>query len=495
MIAPGGEVLLPDCLDVAARTWRDRLALTWNDQRWTFGELAGSVAGAAARLAPLTGGGYRLGLLAANRPGFVFATHAARVLGVPFVPLNWRQTAEEIAWQLAAAEIGVLLVDESRWEVAQGAARDLPLTIVPMAELERAAPSLPFAAPAIPAARELAVLFTSGTTNRPKGVRLSYGNVWFSAVASALHLGHHRDDAWLAMLPMFHVGGLSILFRSALGGVPVYLHEQFDPERALAAIDGGATLVSAVPTVLTRLIETRGDTPWPPSLRCVLLGGAAAPAGLVTESLRRGIPVAPTYGLTETASQATTLLPDEVPSRPGSSGLPLPMTRLRVTTPDGLAAPDEPGAIEVSGPTLFLGYLGEEARGDEWFATGDIGVLDGDGYITVLDRRDDLIVSGGENISPAEIERVLLGHPNVRDAGVIAALDDLWGARPAAAVVWAGEPAAAAATLTAFCRERLAGFKIPVRIDVVDALPRTASGKLLRRELRRQFECRDTECE
>ena len=538
--------VLPDCLDVAARNWPNRRALTFGDETWTLRELAQSVAGAAARLrgwlvrceaqwldaagdasvaptgsvvgatqaspAPKTPAPYshthvahhessaiaplpgRIGILAANRPGFVFATHAARHLSGSIVPLNWRQTASEIAWQLEHAAVSVLLVDDERWETATTAAANLPVTIVPIAEIERAAPAVALSRQPrmVPTDQELAVLFTSGTTGRPKGVRLTYGNVWSSAVASTLHLGHHRDDVWLAVLPLFHIGGLSILFRGALTGTPAHLHERFDPDRALAAIDRGATLVSLVPTMLARLLDARGAEEWPRTLRCVLLGGSATPPAVVETCLERNIPVSPTYGLTEASSQVTTLLPSDAAAKAGSSGQPLPLTRLRVMPESGVERTGEPGQIEISGPTVFAGYLGDtdpacHLTPDGWFPTGDIGYLDEESFLTVLDRRDDLIVSGGENISPAEIERVLLDHPQVHDAGVFGENDERWGARPVAAVVWSGAPESATDALADHCRRRLASYKVPDRFVLLAELPRSSSGKLLRRELRERF--------
>ena len=483
---------IPDWLDVAARSHPDKRALSFAGQRWTSVELRRSVAAAAAVLAGTRAeGAGRIGILAANRPGVVFAMHAATRLSVPFVPLNWRQTPAEVAWQLRDAGITVLIIDEERAAAADTACAGLPVTTVPIETLERLPPSSgsPSQAPRIDLEREAAVIYTSGTSGRPKGARITCGNLWFSAIASALRLGHDPQDVWLAAMPLFHVGGLAILFRSIIGATPMVLHERFEPNNALAAIDDGATLVSVVPAMLQRMVEARGDTPWPPSLRRVLLGGSAAPPRLIEECVRRRIPVAPTYGLTETTSQVATLLPDQTAQRRSSSGLPLPLTEVRVITKNGVALPEEVGEIEVRGPTVFAGYIsadavagGELAEG--WFRTGDAGFLDRDGYLYVVDRRDDLIISGGENIYPAEIERVLREHPSVIDAGVIGVADDSWGSRPVAAVVWRGDPERARLDLLQHCRQHLPTYKIPDRFLVLSTLPRSPSGKLLRRALR-----------
>jgi O-succinylbenzoic acid--CoA ligase len=483
---------IPNWLDVAARSHPDGVALSFGGHHWTFAELRRSVSAAAALLtgARAESAG-RFGILSFNRPGVVFAVHAATRMSMPVVPLNWRQTAREIAWQLQDAGITVLAVDDERAAAARVACAALPVTIVPIAELERPPPpeSRLIEPARIALGQEATVIFTSGTSGRPKGARITNGNLWFSAIASALHLGHHPDDVWLAAMPLFHIGGLAILFRGVIGTVPVVLHERFEPEAVLAAIDDGATLLSVVPAMLQRLLNARGDVPWPPHLRCVLLGGSAAPRRLVEESVRRGIPVAPTYGLTEATSQVTTLLPDQAPRKPASSGLPLPLTELRINTPTGAGGPGEVGEIEIRGPTVFVGYLGDslsgsQARADGWFRTGDVGHLDGDGSLYVVDRRDDLIISGGENVYPAEIEQVLREHPSVLDAGVVGVADESWGSRPVAAVVWSGAPDRAHVDLLHHCQERLPGYKIPDRFLVLSELPRSPSGKLLRRALR-----------
>lgn len=490
MTAPVGAQI-PNWLDTAARSHPHKRALSFEGGDWTFADLRSSVAAAATELSDaLAKNTGRIGVLSATRPGVLFTVHAATRLSVPVVPLNWRQTAPEIAWQLRDAGITVLAVDEERAEVARAASSELPIVIVPIADLERLPPpdSSPNEPPRIDLEQEAAVIYTSGTSGRPKGARITNGNIWFSAIASALHLGHYPNDVWLAAMPFFHIGGLVILFRGVIGAVPVVLHQRFEPEAMLAAFDGGATLVSVVPAMLQRLLDSRGDAPWPPHLRCVLLGGSAAPPRLIAECVRRGIPVAPTYGLTEATSQVTTLLPNQAARKPSSSGLPLPLTELRIVTPVGIGRPGEVGEIEVRGPTVFAGYLGNgmetHIMGDGWFRTGDAGHLDRDGYLYVVDRRDDLIVSGGENVYPAEIERVLREHPSVLDAGVVGVPDESWGSRPVAAVVWSGAPDHAHLDLFHYCRLHLPKYKIPDRFVMLSELPRSPSGKLLRRALR-----------
>jgi O-succinylbenzoic acid--CoA ligase len=483
---------LPDFLDASARAFPDQEALVFAAKRWTFSGMRRGALAAGALLGPHRAelrGGARIGILSASRPGYVFAVFAAARMGVAFVPLNTRLSAPEIAWQVADADIGLLIADEAHRGPAESLANERGCALLAMEEIEAAPPWSP--ADVEPSrfdlSRDAAVLYTSGTSGRPKGARITFGNLWSSAVASSLYLGHRRDDVWLATLPLFHIGGLSMLFRGAIGATPVILHERFDPEAVNAAIDDGATLVSLVPAMLSRLIGERGERPWPGHLRCVLLGGSATPRPLLEEALRRGIPIAPTYGLTESASQATTLLPDQTSRKPGSSGLPLPVTDLRIAIDGSPVASRAIGQIELRGPTIFAGYLRQEGgatENDGWFATGDDGYLDDDGYLYVVDRRRDLIVSGGENIYPAEIERVLLEHPLVADAGVVGLPSRAWGERPVAVVAWRGDPGEAELAVIDHCSTRLGRYKVPARVIVWSSLPRSASGKLSRHRLR-----------
>ncbi len=315
------------------------------------------------------------------------------------------------------------------------------------------------------------------TTGRPKGAILTYGNHWWSAVSSALNLGLNKDDRWLACLPLFHVGGLSILFRSVIYGMTAVVHARFDPAAVNEAIDThGVAIVSVVSTMLDRVLADRGQKPFPPTLRCFLLGGGPAPLPLLERAQRAGAPVVQTYGLTETASQIVTLAPEDALRKLGSAGKPLFGSQIRI---------ELDGEIAVNGPTVSPGYLHLPPRAG-WLKTGDLGYLDDEGYLYVLDRRDDLIISGGENAYPAEVEAILLAHPAVEEAGVFGEADAEWGSHVAAAVKLHAGCTATAEELTAFCRERLASYKIPRRIEFRDALPRNAAGKLLRRELRSQ---------
>jgi O-succinylbenzoic acid--CoA ligase len=483
------DLVIPNPLDVAATASPGAIALEWDGRQWTFASLRDAAAAAAPGLRDAAHEG-RIGVLSLNRAGYAIAVQAAARLGAAVVPLNWRLSPEELRWQVHDAGISLLLADEGNEDVARTLAAELGISVCSIEAFEQTPPASPVAlAPPLSLARDAAIIYTSGTTGSPKGARITFGNLWFSAVASGLHLGHQPDDAWLATLPLFHIGGFSILYRSVIERTRVILHDRFDPEAVLNAIGNGATMISVVPQMMPRLLALPSGARRLRQARCILVGGAATPASLLARCQDLGVPIAPTYGLTESTAQLATLLPSEIHRKPGSVGRSLPLSHLRIVTPDGDAAPGEIGEITFAGPTRFAGYLGESAdstmAGDGWFSTGDLGYVDEDGYLYVVDRRDDLIVSGGENIYPAELEQMLLSHPAIRDAAVVGAPDPDWGARPVAFIVWDGpEPATEIEQQTLqFCQERLARYKLPVEIVVKGELPRSASGKLLRREL------------
>jgi O-succinylbenzoic acid--CoA ligase len=333
-----------------------------------------------------------------------------------------------------------------------------------------------------------AILFTSGTTGRPKGAQLTFGNHWHSALGSAWRIGVLPNDRWLVCLPLYHAGGLAIVWRSCIYGTAMVLEQGFSVERVQAAFESEAvSLVSLVPTQLYRLMDA--GTRWPDSLRLVLLGGAAATPELMARATEIGVPVATTYGLTETASQTATLLPEDARRKPSSVGKALTGTTIIIADEDGRPLPTGAvGEVVVRGPNVMRGYYGmPESRTlrDGALYTGDLGYLDADGDLWIVQRRSDLIVSGGENVYPAEVEAVLRQHPAVAEVCVVGVVDAEWGQRVAAAIVLKAGTSANEDDIIAFCRERLAGYKRPRSIEFVEALPQTASGKVVRPEVAR----------
>ncbi len=483
-------------LPARARATPERIALevggaslSWRDLDARARALAGQLA--ACGVAP----GDTVAALLPNGLPFVLLLHALQRIAATLLPLNARLGESELLQPLRDGRADLLVhAQDEAGARARSAAERAGVRAISQPELARLAPKPVEGGPrASPAA--LALLFTSGTSGAPKGAELPAASFAASAAAAALHQPALPGDRWLCCLPLYHVGGLSLPIRSLLQGTTCVLHERFEPERVSRELDAGRIAgVSLVATILERILELRGERPPPASLRCALLGGSGAALPLLERARACGWPIAPTYGLTEACSQVATRRLDDRDS-PLDAGLaPLAGTELQIRGEDaGVLPAGEPGEILVRGPTLMRGYRGrpEESaaalRGG-WLHTGDIGALDERGRLRVLDRRSDLILSGGENIYPAEIESVLLAHPALREAGVAGVPDARFGQRPCAFVVLRPEAealdrSALVRELGAHCRSRLAGFKQPVAYHFADALPRNASGKLLRREL------------
>jgi O-succinylbenzoic acid--CoA ligase len=317
-----------------------------------------------------------------------------------------------------------------------------------------------------PAAGEPAtILFTSGTTGAPRAARLALENHLASARAANEVLGIDARSRFVCALPLFHVGGLAIAFRCRLAGATLLLHERFDAQAVARDLCSGATHASLIAGTLARLLDACDR--FPPSVRAVLIGGGPVPAALLERARRAGLPVLQTYGLTETASMATCERPGEADG--ATAGPPMPGLDLRI----------EAGEIQVRGPQVMRGYLGAPPLAG-WLGTGDLGELDARGRLIVHARRTDLIVSGGENIYPAEVEAALLTHPAVREAAVVPAPDERWGQVGVAYVA----TSAAESELRDFLRARIAKFKVPARFVVLAELPRNATGKVDRKRLR-----------
>lgn len=430
-----------DWLDHSARTHPGTTALSDEGESLDYATLreeAGSVAAALADAG--VGIGDPVGLdLPAGVPHAV-ALHGAILAGsvVQSMPPSGREGVD--------VEPGTIFLDEAQVERARSRREAWP-------SFTRHA--------ALPLTRVL----SSGTSGAPKPVLLTAGNHLWSALGSALNLGVERDDSWLCCLPLNHVGGLTILLRSAIYGTAAVIHPGFDLDRVAAALeDGEATIVSLVPTQLVRLLDAGAAVEEP---RLLLIGGGPVSAEVLEEALGRGATVVQTYGLTEACSQVCTLGPSEAETRIGSAGRPLPGTDVRI-------ADDE---ILVRGPTVAPAALAD----DGWLHTGDLGRLDGEGYLWVEGRRDDLIVSGGENVRPHRVEAALLAHPGVAEVAVAGREDREWGQVVTAFVVAADGPGSE--ELIAHARSRLAPHEVPKTIEFVPELPRTGSGKVLRRLL------------
>ncbi len=480
---------MDDFLTLAARAHPRRAALLDGEQVIDYAQLNARVAALADRLHQAgVRRGQRVAALLTRSAAAVTLVHALARLGAVLVPLNTRLTADEMRWQVRRAACDHLVSAQKTPSLAAARPLDaLPPARNPSAWLQgqtdRQAP--------------FGIIFTSGTSGQPKGAVLTWDNLFWSAIASAFRLGALPADRWLLTLPLYHIGGLSILFRSALYGsavvLPNFPADRFDQPTLWARLHATrATLVSLVPTMLYRLLQAhpRADE-WPPSLRLILLGGAAAPAETLQAALEARLPVALTYGLSEAASQVATATPEATRRKPGTVGRPLLWTQVRIVDEDGRdLPPNARGEILVRGRTVMQGYLDAPAATRTalqagWLHTGDLGYLDAEGDLWVLQRRSDLIISGGENIYPAEIEAALRQHPAVAEACVVGLPHPEWGQQVAAAVVVRHGAQVTAEELQIFLRQRLAAYKIPRKIAFLASLPQTASGKIMRRELAR----------
>ncbi|MGG5252636.1 o-succinylbenzoate--CoA ligase [Neobacillus sp. SM06] len=486
--------VMPNFLIKRAFLTPDRTAVYFNNEELSFKELY--------ECARKTAGQFQqFGLKKADFAAVLLKNHldtvvilfALQLLGAKAVILNNRLTPAELSWQLKDSH-SAFLVLESDFEAVLN---EIPQSIKTITKEKLFA--APIAEPAIQAEIDLngvcTIMYTSGTTGNPKGVLQTYGNHWWSSIGSALNLGFMEKDCWLCTVPLFHISGYSILMRSVIYGMPIVLHERFDVNKTIEDIQAKkVTIMSVVSTMLSKIVDHLDHTSLPQHFRCMLLGGGPAPRPLLEACVGKNIPVFQSYGMTETASQIVTLSPEYSLSRLGSAGKPLFPSQLKIVLEDGREAiAGEAGEIVVKGPNVTAGYLfrpdaTKEKLKDGWLYTGDVGYVEEDGFLFVLDRRADLIISGGENIYPAEIEAALLGYEKIVDAGVIGIADEVWGQVPAAFVVTKNGCAVTAEELSQFCSERLAKYKIPKEFVFVEKLPRNAAKKLLRRKLQEDWE-------
>ncbi len=425
---------MPFWIHLAAAKHPDRIAIEGPERSLTYAELSAEAISAARALGRLgLEPGSRVALALPAGEEFVVALHGCLLSGHPAVPVDLRLSEDERAQRLAGASV---VVSE------------------PLRESSTGMPTVFGADPPV------AVMHTSGTTAAPKPVVLTHGNFLASALGSAVALGLDPAERWLCPMPLTHVGGLSIPIRSAIYATTAVLHGRFDTGDVLAELmDPGrrTTLVSLVPTMLARLLDAGLNRP--PTLRWALLGGGPIARALVQRAQLAGVPVAPSYGMTEACSQIATF------------GWPLPGVEVRTAG----------GEIVVRGPVVSAGALDE----DGWLHTGDLGRFDGRSRLEITGRKADTIVSGGENVAPAEVEAALLEHSAVADAGVFGRPDPEWGEAVVAKVVLREGGVASEADLRAHCAARLASFKVPKQVELVAGIPRGATGKLLRRELGR----------
>jgi O-succinylbenzoic acid--CoA ligase len=439
---------IDDWLAQRAQSCPERCALIADGAQVTYAELEAEASWVARRL---YAHGLRRGSTAAltmhPRREQVVLVHALMKVGAALLPLSPRLTEAERAKIVAATEPMVDLDDPGLLTQTEA---DMPM----LGEHDTD--------------DVCAYVLSSGSTGTPKPIGLTYGNFLWSAMGGAYNIGVDPADRWLCCMPLSHIAGLSIVIRSAIYGTTAVVHDGFDVERVARSLaEDGITVVSLVTTMLARLLEAGADLSGP---RAILVGGGPVPESILAEALDRGATVVQTYGLTETCSQVTTLAPEDALRKLGSAGRPLLSSHVRIRD----------GEILVQGPTVAPGRYDESG----WLHTGDLGHIDDEGFLYVSDRIDDMIVTGGENVVPSEVEEVLLDHPAVVEAAVVGREDPEWQQAVTAVVVLAPDTHVTPDELRRHCAATLAGYKVPKRVELAAALPRTPSGKLMRRALR-----------
>jgi fatty-acyl-CoA synthase len=503
---------------------RDRGLGSWPARRrrmtpahtaFVHGDITRSYAALDERTRALAGGlhdlgvgrGDRVAYLGQNDPALLETLFATTALGAVFVPLNWRLAEPELVY-IAGDCTPTVLVHAPSLAGAARAMRDAVGTAdgASLRHIVEVGPAFealaaPDGSPAPP--DELAglddpavIIYTSGTTGRPKGATLSHGNITWNSVNVLLERDLASDDVALVCAPLFHVAALNIVSLPViLKGGTIVIEDGFDPDRALDLIEQHrVTEMFGVPAMFNAIAQSpRFGAADLSSVRRLLCGGAPVPLATIRTYLDRGLAFMQGYGMTETAPGALMLGADRAVDKAGTAGVPSFFTDVRVVAPDGRdVAPGEKGEVVVAGPNIMLGYWNRpdataEVMDGEWFHSGDVAVVDEDGFVTIVDRMKDVIISGGENIYPAEVEDVLHSHPGIADCAVIGVPDERWGEVGRAVVVARPGHELDEQAVLDHLDGRLARYKRPRSVVFVDQLPRSGAGKVLKKELRAAY--------
>ncbi len=476
--------------DTAARD-ANATALVEGGEPVTYGALAEATASLAASLRERgVGAAARVALLLPNSDAFVAAYYASLRVGAVVVPLNVLLSRNEIEARLASADVKLVVTDRERAAALEGLDTTAAEVESPLASVgDSPTPELVERADDDTAV----ILYTSGTTGGPKGALLTHGGLRANAESCRQAFELTDADVLLGAAPFSHVFGMSFLMNATLlSRAKVVLIGRFEPAAALAAmVEHGVTVFGGVPTMFGALLAAAGDARALPPLRLAHAGGAPLPLETLRAFEERfRCPVLEGYGLTEISGVATTHRVGR-PQKPGSAGTPVPGTELRIVSLDGdVVASGERGEVQLRGASVISEYrIGEDVVAatddDGWLSTGDVGYVDDDGYLFLVDRKKDMIIRGGYNVYPREVEEVLYEHPGVYEAAVIGVPDETYGEEVVAVVVAQPGHECDPEDVKAFVRERVAAYKYPRHVVLVDNLPKGPSGKILKRELDR----------
>lgn len=460
-----------------AATQPNQIAIDDGNERLSFAELKKQVEVLVGKIDHLNPGS-RVGLLATNTLMSYKLALAIMCSGRTIVWLNWRLAGEELERQIKDSGLQLCLVENSLWRSGM----TNPFKSYSAFLITNADPGELI--PVFKSDWVASIMYTSGTTGKPKGVLQTFGNHFYSAVSSALNLGLSSADKWLCVAPIFHISGFSIIMRGLIYGMTVRLVEKFraeEIERILA--NETVTIMSVVPFMLKKLIQQQNktNTHYNSAFRCMLLGGGTIDRETLEICLQRSIPVVQCYGMTETCSQIVALRSVDALLKLGSVGQPLFSTQLKLS---------KDGEILLKTPALTLGYLNlpnklPSKMIDGWYRTGDIGHLDKEGYLYIDGRADEMLISGGENIFPQEVEQVYQRYPQINEVAVVGQNDSVWGQVPVAFVV--SDRRLSTTKLMNYGYEHLARYKVPQHYIFVSELPKNASGKIRRFMLREKL--------
>jgi fatty-acyl-CoA synthase len=497
----------------AARAARDphRPALTFEGHTRTYGEMQAEIDRLAADL--IAGGvqhGDRVGFLGVNQPAALLTMIAAGRIGAVYVPLNFRLAGPELEFIINDAGLHTLIVGKENTAVIDSVRDRVQVQrylATEQSEQESGSWSSfeatledpePTALPSSPHPDDLAVImYTSGTTGVPKGVMLTHANLWWNNISLMNTFDVLSDDITLTGSPLFHIAGLNVtIFTTWMRGGHLVLHRSFDAQKTLDDIEEyGVSSMFGVPAMYNAIAQLpRFADADLTTLRVAICGGAPVPEALLQTYADRGVGMLQGYGLTETCPAAIFLVAEHSLAKLGSCGKPPLYIEAKLIGPEGdIEGPDVRGEICIRGANVSVGYWNrpeETAKAfdeDGWFHTGDVGVRDAEGFYTVVDRVKDMVITGGENVYPTEVEKVLYGHPAVLEATVIGLPDEKWGEAVTAVVVTKPGAEITLEEVRAFVSERLARYKVPQRLYVLETLPRNPTGKVLKVELRKQL--------